>query len=343
MLFRSALALDDAQLREAAALHRTLKNPRRAAVLLDRVLARAPADAELLLGRAELAVEEGRRSDALDALARFAPLPDATAERRRRVLILYRKINEPGRASSYLESLAERRPVDAGLRLDQAELALEAGETDAARRALASAEERTPDAAARMRMAVVYGGLKEFRKAFALSGSLMKIYSGDPEFWIVRAELAAGAGERSAALESLARAEALHPDDAGRDDEQRRRIALVYQGLNEYDRALEILGRLARKHPAAASFLSDKALCEHLKGAEGAALDDLRAAIRLEPKFLPAYLTLGAIHTQGGRLSQARTVYDEALSKTSDADPLRAAVRSARRGLAERGAPSSRP
>jgi tetratricopeptide (TPR) repeat protein len=129
----------------------------------------------------------------------------------------------------------------------------------------------------------------------------------------------------------IPRAEALPADDESRD----RATALGYQDLKEYDRAIGVFDRLIRRRPAAASFRSDKAVCEHLKGDDDAALADLRAAIRLEPAFLPAYLTAGAIHVARGRIPQAVSVYDEALSKSpaAKADPLRRSVLAARKEL----------
>ena len=110
--------------------------------------------------------------------------------------------------------------------------------------------------------------------------------------------------------------------------------------MKEHDRAIALFARLTRRYPAAASFYSDKALCEHLKGASAAAFADLRAAIRLEPNFLPAYLTLGAIHAERGRYPEALKVYDEALSKTAaaDGDPLRATVLAARKDMLAKAA-----
>ncbi len=123
-----------------------------------------------------------------------------------------------------------------------------------------------------------------------------------------------------------------YPEDA----ERRRRDALAWQNRKEYGRAIEQFARLIRDYPAEASFYSDKALCEHLKGEDDAALADLAIAIRLEPKFLPAYLTAGALLAARGRTEEASRLYKEALSETESApgDPLRVVVAAAREDLA---------
>jgi tetratricopeptide (TPR) repeat protein len=70
-------------------------------------------------------------------------------------------------------------------------------------------------------------------------------------------------------------------------------------------------------------------------GAGDAAIVDLRTAIRLEPKFLPASLTAGTILESQGRFQEAVKIYDEALSGTApeSADPLRSALTEARTNL----------
>jgi tetratricopeptide (TPR) repeat protein len=161
-------------------------------------------------------------------------------------------------------------------------------------------------------------------------GGPTEIAPSDPEQWLKRADAAAKDPKaRAEALKSLARAESA--SRAGdRDGQFRRRVALGYQDLKEYDRALGLFSDLTRNFPAAASFRSDKALCEYLKGSDEAAVADLRVAIGLEPRFLPAYLTLGAVHSARGRYAEAITTYDAALTQAAAVDPLRAAVLSAR-------------
>jgi len=296
-------------------------------------VAASDADLKALVVRAELAAGIGARAEALDALARAEALSLDQESVRARVVEIYRGLREFRRGSAFLAAQAARRPGDASLWLDAAEFAAEGGETAAARAALARADAVKSGDAALLRMAEVHGALKDGARAFALFDELSQRSPRDARPWLSRAALEARRGDRAAALNSLARAEALDPDNERQNDEQRRRIALVYQDLKEYDRAIELLGRLTRQYPGVASFYSDKALCEYLKGAHGAALADLRTAIRLEPKFLPAYLTLGAVLSARGHHAEAAEAYDEALSKTaeSDADPLRELVRAARR------------
>ena len=362
-------ALSEGQGRRVAALHRKLKNPAGVSAMLDALIRRAPLDAALRIERAEIAAEQGRRGEALEFLAGAEALRPEAKELRRRIAALYRTLKEFGRGSAYLEGEAALRPGEAESWIARAELAAQTGDRDAAGRALGRALALTPDAGERLRAGLVYAALKDFPRAYVLvepltrpgapalnasqgrrvaalyraSGhsaraasmldDLIRLAPADGELRLERAEAATDLGRRGEALESLARAEALLPGD--------RRLAFAYQNLKEYDRALAIFADVVRRSPAVAAPYSDKALCEYLKGSDDAALADLRTAIRLEPKFLPAYLTLGAIHSARGRFPEALKTYDEALSRTvAGADPLREIVLAARKELA---AKASRP
>jgi tetratricopeptide (TPR) repeat protein len=81
-----------------------------------------------------------------------------------------------------------------------------------------------------------------------------------------------------------------------------------------------------RKRPWDASLYSDKAISEYSKGAVDAAVADLRTANRLDPRFMPAYLTLGAVLTSQGRAREAVAAYDDALSNAGDADRFRPVI-----------------
>lgn len=226
-------------------------------------------------------------------------------------------------------SEASERPVRAALR------AADDGFADRVRRAQGAA----PDA-----------------EKLALSALLADLFPDSCPAWLDRAEREARAGERAKARTSLARAEkngpnaddqiriaslrgalgdrdgalamlaSLKPDDAS----GRERLALAYQQLKDFDAALALFDRLARENPAVAAYRADKGLCEELTGDHAAALADLNAAIALDPKFLPAYLTLGAAHEAAGRKQEAARVYAEALARSAPEDPLRARIPRAR-------------
>ncbi|MBI5247060.1 MAG: hypothetical protein HY923_07750 [Elusimicrobia bacterium] len=232
----------------------------------------------------------------------------------------------------HAELLTELLPASGEAWLARAEAELRAGDRASARRSTARAEAAAPAKESGLRLAALYRGLGDAPRAAALLQALTLRRPEDLEPWLARAALERAGGDRAAALASLARAEALPGDAAG---EQTRRVALAYQDLAEHDRAISLLSRLARRHPGVASFLSDKGVCEHLKGDDVAALADLRAAVALDPAFLPAYLTLGAVHASHGRRAEALAAYEQALSRSAaeDADPLRPAVLAAREDL----------
>lgn len=326
--------------RQIAGLYRDLKEGPRAYAVLEALGRRRPGDADLLIERAELADQNGDRGAALRVLAGADELTPLSAAQRSAVVNQYRRLREPRRGLRFLAAQAKLGPADAAALLDQAELALESGEPEAAREALALADSLKPGDGELLRIAVAYAALRDDRRAFGLLDALAARMPSDAGLWIQRAELESRTGARDAALKSLGRAEALSPGEDSGGDEKRLRIAFAYQGLKEYDRAIGIFTDLTRRHPAVAAHYSDKALCEHLKGADDAALADLRTAIGLEPKFMPAYLTLSFIHATRGRPEDALKVYDEALSKTdaADADPLRETVLAARKELLAKSA-----
>ncbi|MCR4295378.1 MAG: hypothetical protein NUW21_07565, partial [Elusimicrobia bacterium] len=270
--------------------YRKLKESRRALDLKSKL--RDPDD---WIVRAETAARNGERNAALHALRQAEALPAMTPAQRRRAVGLYRRLKEPRRGDAALNPLLERDPKDAGLWLERAAFKSQEGERDAALAALARAEGLDSLTPARRRLVVgFYKDLKAPRRGAAALAPLLESESRDAGLWIDSAEFAAQAGERKAALDSLARAEKLPAageDEAG---EQRRRLALAYQSLGEHGRALAILTELTRRFPAEGMYFGDKGLCEYLSGDARTAMATLETAIRLKPKFLPAYLTLGA-------------------------------------------------
>lgn len=333
------------QIRRIAALYESLKEDRRAAAFLDSALRRRPGDSGLWLARAKLAGKAGERAVELKALSRAEALgvsglsvdllleraraatrsealrildaanarPVEEAGQRGRILEMYRRLREPGRARAFLESQLKFRPGSVALRLERAELDAEAGDRAAALRSLDRAEALHPSDAERLRLALSLANLREDARARAMMDSVSGRIAWDSRVWLARAGIDARAGDRAAALKALAKA------DPGRE------TALAYQDLKEYDRALAVFSGLVRLHPEEASYLSDQALCEHLMGNSEAAISDLRRALALQPKFLPAALTLGAVLSSKGREAEALAVYREALAKSPAAenDPLR--------------------
>ncbi|MBI3552962.1 MAG: tetratricopeptide repeat protein [Elusimicrobia bacterium] len=278
----------------------------------------------------------GHERLALASLAKAAALnPDD--DERRRIAALYGRLNDYRRALSLLEPLLERRPQDAGPWIERAQFAAGLKDRGLALESLAKAAGSNPDDGQRRRIAALYGQLGEYRLALSLLEPSLARGPQDAGLWIERSELAAELKDRGMALESLAKAEGLNPGL-----EQSRLLALDFQKLGEYSRALAILGRLTREHPALAPLYSDKGLCNYLNGSSDAAIEDLKAAIKLGPGLYPAYLTLGAIYTAQRRPDEAVRLYDRALSMKplKINDPLRDAVLKARRELSSKTSPA---
>ncbi|MDD5630035.1 MAG: tetratricopeptide repeat protein, partial [Elusimicrobia bacterium] len=249
------------------------------------------------LEQAELARRAGDRTLALEALARARQRPlDA---------------RELARARGMYAELGEYRAaleLHPGL-LEQADLAARAGERRLALESLARARAGKLDAQELARARGIYAGLGEYRPALALLQEALPSSPEDSKLWLEQADLAARAGDRGLALESLERARAF-----GRKDD-RLKTALIYQELRMFGPALELLRRLAEEQPGNAGLLSELGVCLHLSGATPEAIRQLRAAIALDPDRLPAYLTLGYIYTESRRDQEARDVYSAALAR----------------------------
>ena len=115
----------------------------------------------------------------------------------------------------------------------------------------------------------------------------------------------------------------------------RRRIPLPE--LGEHARAIAALDELIRRRPEEGTYYSDRGLCRYLKGDAAGAIADLETAIKLTPKFLPAYLSLGAVHSAGGRSARALKAYEEGLARAAADEPLRGALTSARAEILSKG------
>jgi tetratricopeptide (TPR) repeat protein len=332
------LALSAEQRRRLYGLYLTRKDYPRALAALKALLELRPRDAALWLERAELESGAGANAAALTSLDRAAAL-HPRKEPAGILIRLYRKVNEPGRAADSLEPLLQDAPDDAELLLTLAEFKARAGEKGAALEFLSRVEDLAAlDAGRRRRAAGLYREMKEYRRAASAVKELLSRAPQDAGLWLERAELEAAAGQKDEALSSLARAEWPAASAPSRDGEHSRRRALVFQSLGEHRRALAVFGELTRRFPADGTFLADRGLCEYLSGDAPAAIATLERAIRLNPKFVPAYLSLGAIRTATARHDEALKVYDEGLARNpgEEKSALRAALLDARAAAAAR-------
>ncbi|MBI3552096.1 MAG: tetratricopeptide repeat protein [Elusimicrobia bacterium] len=326
--------LDEGGRRRLAALYRDLKDYGRARGLWNDLLKDSPGDASLALDRAALAAQGGQREQALAALAEVEP-EKLDAGGRRRLALLYESLKDYGRARRLFDELVKSAPADAALALDRASLAVQAGEREAALKALAAVRLSRLDLNGRHRLALLYQDVKEYGRARRLLDELAASSPGDASLALDRAALAVAAGERGAALAALAGAEPSKLDLDGR-----HRLALLYQDVKEYAPALRLLEELARERPTDAGLAADLGLCKYLRGDADGAMADLRAAIKLDPRLWSAYLNLGSIHAARGRYDEALGVYDAALSLEPGEDPaVRNLLLEARKELPSRPKP----
>ena len=295
-------------LRRIRWIYQKLKKPRLAFKALSALARMRPDDAGLRLELAEAAMRIGDKAAALETLARVENLT-VKADDLRRTAWIYQKLEEPHLAFKALSALASLSPDDAGLQLGLAEAAMRIGDKAAALKFLSRVDESTEKADDLRRTAWICQKLEEPRLAFKALSALARMRPNDAGLRLELAEAAARIGDKTAALESFRQA-----DVAARTDEDRHRVALGYQELGQYRRALGILRQLARRHPLNASLFNDLGICEHRAGFPGDAILHLRQAISLDPSELPVYLTLGSIYISQGRLKSALTLYDAALN-----------------------------
>jgi tetratricopeptide (TPR) repeat protein len=132
----------------------------------------------------------------------------------------------------------------------------------------------------------------------------------DPDLWLDLAEAAFAEKKRPLTLEAAARAEKL-----GLNREKRFRLALLYQGIEDYAKAFRTWDGLTRDDPRDARYWNGRGVALILLGNPARALADLERAVSIDPDFLPAYLSLGGIHESLGQRGRALLVYEQALKR----------------------------
>lgn len=115
------------------------------------------------------------------------------------------------------------------------------------------------------------------------------------------------------------------PTAVNTDEEQARLLAAAerkYNGGN-FLAAIGDYRKAAAIQPSAPAHVGlARALYDANRGGE--ALSELRVAIRIDPKYAPAYLLLGEIHQGEGRNAEARSAYQTFLSLSPAGDQARA-------------------
>ena len=262
-------------------------------------------------GRIELAV---KALDRAEASGRERKLPPGKRQNIYRSLSLER-----------LQALASKRPGDYDLRLQLAESNLNSGRIKPAVRAAALVPGRLKYT---LRVAIIFRRLKWYRLSLELLRGLTAAEPGDFDAWIERAETALEAGDRTQAEASLirARALALEPGDL-------RRLSLSEQQAGDFAAALGILEKLSREAPKDAAVFQDLGVCEYMSGAPEKGAASLETAIRLDPRLLPAYVSLAFIYSSLRRDDDARRIDDRALSVGSGDAALLEMIRQDRAAL----------
>ncbi len=92
-----------------------------------------------------------------------------------------------------------------------------------------------------------------------------------------------------------------------------RYIGYKYQKAGRYQSALNLFDRLVHANPSDEHLLNDRGVVYALMGKDEQAINDLGRGIEINPRFLPAYLTLGGIYVSKGKIQQAYKIYDKAL------------------------------
>lgn len=312
------------EIHRMAFLHSDLQDYGPAQVLLDRLMKASPADASLRVDRAAVAAAAGERETALSALAEARALSPGL-ETRHRIALLYWDLKDEQRGRDLMDELLQGSPQDARALMGRAALAARAGAPETALRRLAEALRLNPSFDERRLIAAQYQELGAFEPARGLLAGLIAAAPRDPRLRVDRAALAAKSGDRDAALRALDEARGLKPDP-----DERRRMALIHQDLKDYAAALGLLAPLAREQPENAALRADLGLCEYLDGRTDAAIEDLRAALRISPASLPAVITLGSIYAAQKRFNEELAVYDAAPPVGGEPE-LRAVLMTSRR------------
>lgn len=241
-------------------------------------------EAQESLRRAAKAASRGApaREDALRALGDAERLAGPDAGVVRLVAERYVTLAAPERAVETLSRLADRRPLDRGLRLDLAVLAHGAGRREAALRALDEARRLPARDEDTRRLADVYREIGEPRRAAAL-------------------------------LTRMTAARTNANDLAG--------LARLHLSMREYGESLRLLDELVRREPGEAKWRNDRGVTLLLLGRPEEAAADLRLALAKDPGLLTAALSLGTLLSSTGRVPEARAVYDRALADGRAGDP----------------------
>lgn len=305
LAFAETLSLDSGRMRRAALAYWDLGACDRALAVLRRTRIGGPADVRMLLNMAAKAAGSGRRREALESLA-FAEAAGPDPEGLRALAVAYRDLGDYPRSLVLLKRAGLKGAKDAAMLLDLAVRAARDGRRREAVSGLAFAESLSLEPESLRSLAQGYRALGESDGAARVRRRM-----GDEDgVWLDLAESAASAGDRDSALARLARVR-----EARLVEDEARRLVLLYQGLREYARALEVVRRRTLVHPDSAQWRSDSGVLHSLLGERDEAVADWTAAIALDPDLLGPYLCLGSLYASLNRREEALGLYEKALAR----------------------------
>ncbi|MFA6316114.1 MAG: tetratricopeptide repeat protein [Elusimicrobiota bacterium] len=223
----------------------------RALEALDALVKTQTANASLLVDRAQLLSQRGRREEALEALSEAGSLKPGETELRRMASLA--RSMDSGLVLSALGRLAVKQPKDAGVQVERAEVLLDRGRRAEAVDALGQAKTGRPRDELLVRIEVLYRKMGEFERALGVFDARHAGLRLDAAALTDRADLLASLGRYDDARRSLAQARSLKPGEA-----ELRRIALLAAALDP-DLALSALGRLSAKRPKDAGVQVERA------------------------------------------------------------------------------------
>lgn len=304
------------QRERVALLYADLKEYGAAQSLMNDLIRESPDEPRLRLYLATIFARAGDRGATLAALAE-ARKRNPTALDRQRMAFLHQDFKDYAPARELLDRLIAESPRDLSVRIDRASLAAQSGDLPGGLEHLAAARKLKPGPEERRRMAALYRDLREFGRARELLEGLVKDSPGDARLRVEQASLAARAGDRAAALESLAAARG-----GGLDRDGRRRAASLYQELKEYGEARAVLESLVRDAPRAPGPRIELAEFEARRGGRGAALESLAAARGLEPD-LQERQHMSLVYEELKEYKTARRMIDDLISEQPEDPQLR--------------------
>ncbi|MFA6317329.1 MAG: hypothetical protein WC943_07915 [Elusimicrobiota bacterium] len=168
---------------------------------------------------------------------------------------------------------------------------------------------RAPDPGLEREATLLAENLGEHGDAEAGLRRLLAAAPGDADLLLRLARLELRLGRRASALAGLEKALS-----ATADSDLRARAAILFQEAGEAARSLGILDPLAARRPSDARLRNNRGVALSLLGRTSEARREFEAAIRLDPRLLPAYLSLGGLQASTGDREAGLRTFEAGLS-----------------------------